>query len=494
MQQILPEGLILNQETDFSLEEYLGRLKSSEKSGNEQNSFKNVCAIIEELFEREWEHTDEIAKSIKLEREKRAIMGYESEMNYYKEKIKEMLINLKLTDVKPPNWFPNLSEAIFAELYGLSGLAPWAYDMESKYEKSPSAKLIGDRLYCLIDGKEVLQPQKIPLERRNKLKRALLMATPAERTEYGYHEVYLRNGIRITIYSGSRTKEQQDIMVFRKYILKKLDFDSLIEYGTIPGSAKPIFLKMIEIGFNVIFAGRVRSGKTTMLQIWQCCEDKSLEGVAVATDPETKWHILMPEAPIMQLIADGDELELVAKSLLRGDNDYILLEEMRDAAAFKLALDITSTGTVRSKATIHDNDGISVPYKMASKIVQKYGGRINPVIAQIYSNFDYVIELCQHPYDPKRKVVKGIVEYSYDKMRDEVYGDYICRYDFDSDCWLWRTHMAEEKYEKFSGLGKEIKELENMLKKLETTNPAVIKNPELWSISPSYYEKRVEYV
>ncbi len=30
MQQTLPEGLILNQETDFSLEEYLGRLKSSE--------------------------------------------------------------------------------------------------------------------------------------------------------------------------------------------------------------------------------------------------------------------------------------------------------------------------------------------------------------------------------------------------------------------------------------------------------------------------------
>lgn len=494
MQQTLPEGLILNRETDFSLEEYLGRLKNSEKSDGERNSFKNVCAIIEESFEREWEHTDEIAKSIKLEREKRAIMGYESEMNYYKEKIKEMLINLKLTDVKPPEWFPDLSEAIFAELYGLSGLAPWAYDMEEKYAKSPSAKLIGDRLYCLIDGKEVLQPQRIPLERRNKLKRALLMATPAERTEYGYHEVYLRNGIRITIYSGNRTKEQQDIMVFRKYILKKLDFDSLIAYDTIPESAKGVFLKMIEIGFNVIFAGRVRSGKTTMLQIWQCCEDRSLEGVAIATDPETKWHVLMPEAPIMQLIADGDELEMISKSLLRGDNDYILLEEMRDAAAFRLALDITSTGTVRSKATIHDNDALSVPYKMASKIVQKYGGKINPVIAQIYSNFDYVIELCQHPRDSKRKIVRGIMEYSYDRAADEVRGDYICRYDFDSECWIWRAHMAEEKYEKFAGLAKEIKELEEILKKLEAGNPISIKNPDTWSIAPSYYEKRDAHV
>ena len=97
----------------------------------------------------------------------------------------------------------------------MAGLAPWAYDMDEKYRSSSSAKLIGDRLYCLIGGKSCLQPQRISKRRREQLKRTLLLATPHERLEYGFHEVYLRNGIRITIYSGDRTKEGQDIMVFR---------------------------------------------------------------------------------------------------------------------------------------------------------------------------------------------------------------------------------------------------------------------------------------
>ena len=122
-------------------------------------------------------------------------------------------------------------------------------------------------------------------------------------------------------------------------------------------------------------------GKTTFLQTWQKYENRDLEGMAIATDPETPWHELMPEAPLMQLVADGPRLEEITKSLLRGDNDYILLEEMRDAAAFRLALDITSTGTMRSKATIHDNDAVSIPYRMASKIRERYGGDLNALIA-----------------------------------------------------------------------------------------------------------------
>ena len=76
----------------------------------------------------------------------------------------------------------------------------------------------------------------------------------------------------------------------------------------------------------------------------------------------------------MQITADGKELNAISKALLRGDNDYVLLEEMRDAYAFKLALDITSTGTRRSKATIHSGDSLEIPFKMASAIVAEFGG------------------------------------------------------------------------------------------------------------------------
>ncbi|MGF6375190.1 hypothetical protein M2140_000224 [Clostridiales Family XIII bacterium PM5-7] len=449
--------------------------------------FMAICKSVENTFDREWQETDDFAKNEKLEREKQAIMGNPAATKFYKERIREILTAKQLLDRWYPPWYSDLVEGIFAELYGLSGLAPWAYDMTEAYKHSPSAKLIGDRLYCLIDGKSCLQPQRISNRRRQQLKRTLLLATPRERLEYGFHEVYLHNGIRITIYSGERTKDDQDVMVFRKYILKEYTFEHLARLGTIPVEVIPVFKLMIKIGFNMIFAGQVRSGKTTFLQIWQRYEDQSLEGLAIATDPETPWHVIMPEAPIMQLIADGSQLSDMTKSLLRGDNDYVLLEEMRDAVAFNFMLDITSTGTMRSKATIHDHDGVNIPYKMASKIRERFGGELKELIAQVYRNFDYAIEFTQLPENRGKKVMKGIIEYTYDVRQDAVMAKRICQYDFVGKKWLWSDDMSSlAKAEKIPEMATEIHEMKRRLSELkaggEITEPT--------TILPGYDERR----
>ena len=61
-------------------------------------------------------------------------------------------------------------------------------------------------MYCLIDGVETLQKQMLSEKRRLQLKKALLLDKPDERLEYGFHEVYLNNGIRVTRASGSPTR------------------------------------------------------------------------------------------------------------------------------------------------------------------------------------------------------------------------------------------------------------------------------------------------
>lgn len=475
-------------EKAFSLEDYLSKVLQKEDGVKVEplERFHQICSIVESEFDKEWDETDDMAKNRKLEREKRAMMGFSEETTFYKEKIKEILREKNLADSWYPPWYPNLAEGIFAETYGLSGLAPWAYDMEEKYKRSSSAKLIGDRLYCFIDGKAQLQPQRIPGRRREQLKRTLLLATPYERLEYGFHEVYLNNGIRITIYSGDRTKEGQDIMVFRKYILPELSFEYLAKAETIPEAAIPLFRKMIEIGFNVLFSGQVRSGKTTFMQVWQRYEDPTLEGVAIATDPDTPGQEILPQAPIMQLVADGSRLVSITKSLLRGDNDYILLEEMRDGAAFHLALDITSTGTTRSKGTIHDNDAVNIPYKMASKICQSYGGDMRQLIAQVYKNFDYVLELSQVPEYKSKKVLKGIWEYSYDVKKDRVAARKLCSYDFTEKTWRWNPDACEQKMKKYPQLKKEIEEMNRILARLAEDSP--MESAETEALYPAYYQ------
>lgn len=472
-------------EREFFLDKFLDN-ETKALGGNVddfEERFKDICKIVEDAFDKDWDETEDGAKNRKLEREKRAIMGFEIEMDFYKEKIKGMLREKRLLNEWFPPWYTNIYEAIFAELYGLSGLAPWAYDMTEEYKKSSSAKLIGENLYCLIEGKSVLQPQKIYRRRREQLKRTMLLATPYERLEYGFHEVYLHNGIRITIFSGDRTKKDQDVMVLRKYVLKDLTFEEMVLKKTIPYESIEFFRTMIDIGFNVIFAGQVRSGKTTFLQTWQRYEDKTLEGLAIATDPETPWHILMPDVPIMQLVADGDDLEKIVKSLLRGDNDYVLLEEMRDAVAYNLALDITSTGTQRSKATIHDNDAINIPYKMGVKIRSKYGGDLNGIIGQVYRNFNYVFEFCQLPENKDRKVLKGIVEYRYDAESDQVSAHRICKYDFIKNQWLWKYDIGTDKEALAIDNGEKLEKMKYLLRRLEGKNPLMGNQ----IIIPAYY-------
>lgn len=469
----------------FCLESYLQSHIECErcKNADQTKGFLQICEIVRQSFDKEWRETDELAKKRKLDREKRAMMGYEEEMRFYKEKIKLILADRNLLQRWHPEWYPNLTEGVFAELYGLAGLAPWAYDMTEYYSKSSSAKLIGDRLYCLIDGKVQLQPQRISKRRREQLKRTLLMATPHERLEYGFHEVYLRNGIRITIYSGSRTKPEQEVMVFRKYVLEQLDFDSLVEKQTIPADAVPLFLSMIDAGVNILFAGQVRSGKTTFLQIWQKHERIDLEGLALATDAETPWHKIMPDAPLMQLIADGKDLERMTKSLLRGDNDYLLMEEMRDGTAFRMALDMTSTGTNRCKATIHERDGINIPYRMATKIRETYGGDEQQIIAQVFQNFDYVIELCQDPVDKSKKVMKGILEYGYDWKKNQVYCRRVCSYDFQQCNWRWNKKGGLVKLKKYPEAALQLERVHVIFKQL-----GELQGMEDEVVYPAYYE------
>lgn len=446
--------------------------------------FYELCSETETIFENRWKQADEISRRLGLEREKRAILGWEEDMEYYRSQIRDILDDMpESRAVQCPPWYKSLADGIFAELYGLAGLEPWIYNEKEEYIYSSSAKLIGERIYCLIGGVSVLQPQCISARRREQLKRALLMAYPRERVEKGFHEVYLHNGIRITIYSGERTKEGQEVMVFRKYIVRELTFEKLASLGTIPADACELFKTMVKIGFNVIFMGQVRAGKTVFLQTWQRYEDKGMEGLAISTDPETPWHEIMPEAPIMQIVADGEDLQAVSKSMLRGDNDYILLEEMRDADAFRLAIDITSAGTLRTKATIHGGNAQEIPYKMAAAVAAKFGGSLRAMIAQIYSNFNYVFELCQAPWDRSKKILKTISEYRYDAHTDTVSVHDICRYDHQENRWRWKHDIGEDKREMGKLQPDEFKKMDKMLRMLADRNPIT----ENTVIYPRYY-------
>ncbi len=435
----------------------------------QDKGFGTLLRDVLKCLEEEWKSTGEQDRTERLEMEKKAIMGYPEEADKVRDRIREIIEENDFEKSYPP-WYRSAEDAVFNELFGLAGIAPWAYDETEEYIRSSSAKLIGDKLYCLIDGKSVLQPQRIGRKRREQLKRALLMATPNERLENGFHEVYLYNGIRVTIFSGHRTKEGQDIMVFRKYVLENMKFEDLAELGTIPPGSGELFSLLVKAGVNVIFAGPVRSGKTTFLRVWQSYEDRDLEGLAIATDPETDWTKIMGDAPMMQIVADGEELENITKPILRGDNDYVLLEEMRDAVAFNIALEITSLGTRRSKATVHTMSADALPYMMAEKIRHRYGGETRDIIRKIVENFDLVFEFRQMDDNRSVKKLTAITQYYIDKETGKPASLKMMKYDFAGSRWIWNSNLCCKMKEILRTHPDEARRIVEILKDLEASS------------------------
>jgi pilus assembly protein CpaF len=235
-------------------------------------------------------------------------------------------------------------------------------------------------------------------------------------------------------------KKGQDAIVFRRYIVPILSFEEQVRRKTIPRESIPLFRHMVKIGFNVVFLGAVRTAKTTFLTTWQSYEDPSLEGVMVETDPEIPLHIILPKAPILQLIADGQELLRISKSLLRSDADYFILAEARDGVALNTAVKIAGKGTKRLKLTFHSGDPHQFPLEAADEIIQSTGGDLRMTMRRVAAGFDYLFHFIQLA-DKREKRLKSILEMCCDED-GEITMSSMCEYDILNDSWTFHETVG----------------------------------------------------
>lgn len=401
--------------------------------------FISVCQSVKEVFFQRYQSEENLQSAMEIQ--KRAIVGYQQEVEFYKEKISELVAENHWEAVAYPQWYENLVNGIYHENWGMAGMAEW---FSPKYMESSSAKIIGDRIYYLHRGQMMLMPQRISSERRDQMIRAFLLLTPEERLDREFHEVYLLDGTRITIYKGNMTKKEQDVIIFRRYIIPNYTFEEQARRHTIPEDAIPLFRAMVDIGYSIVCTGAVRTSKTTFLATWQQYEDPVLEGVLLETDPEIPLHRLMPEAPIVQLLADNERMKTISKNLLRSDADYFILAEARDGKALDTAVRIASKGTKRMKMTFHTRNPLDLPGEVASEIIKTEGGQWDTTRLKVAESFDYIFHFVQLT-DKSQKRLRGIYEMGLTRDRKEVYVEPICMYDYETDEWMWREYLGIEK-------------------------------------------------
>lgn len=451
-----------NKEEEFFVDKYLSSIKVSKSRGrkhlNEKELFLNLCRSVQFYFEDQWKKAEGQESKI-LERQTKALIGIPDHVNYFKDLVGKYLEDSGKTGVPYPKWYSSLVDGVFHEVWGLAGISAWMDIPESS-----SAKIIGERIYYLIDGKMILQEQKISAQRFGALKKALLLLTPEIPQSSPNIEILMHSGERVAFYGGTLTKSGQDIMVFRKYVVFNYTLEEQARRGTIPKEAVSMLKNLAKVGFNILFCGAVRTAKTTMLTTFQLLEDPSLEGVLIESNAEIPLHELMPETPIMQLVCDGDELSGITKQLMRSDGDYIICGEARDGNMLSLLVEIANRGTRHCKSTVHLSDVFDLPYDIANMIVNEKGGSLKHTIIKVAKSFHYVFEFIQLS-DRSKKRLKGIYEIRYDYITHKISINQICRYELESDSWTFFYDIGddkeaiakEENYQAFLEYKKELK-------------------------------------
>lgn len=450
----------------FNFSEFVKEAKKEEIVPEDQlKQFYLLCEKIRGNFFSDWE-SRESSRSV-LDLQKRAIIGYPKEREFFKTRIHQLVQEAGSETCVYPSWYESLEDAIYHENWGLTGLAQW---FSPGFASSSSAKIIGDRIYFMRKGRMELMPQRIRAERRDQLIKSFLLLTPEERMDKDYYETYLLDGTRVTVFTEPMAKKNQTSIIFRRYIVPSLSFEEQARRGTIPEKAIPFFRSMVKVGYNVVFLGAVRTAKTTFLTTWQSYEDPTLEGVMVETDPEIPMDKILPTAPIVQLIADGDDLKKISKNLLRSDADYFILAEARDGIALDTAVKLAAKGTKRMKLTFHSRLPAQFPLEAATEIVKQTGGELNLTMNMIASGFDYLFHFIQLA-DKSQKRLKGIYQMNLTEDK-EILVEPVCLYDQQKDNWTFfnvigkaqSTYGMESEPESF-------KEMSRLLEKLAEISP-----------------------
>ena len=408
-----------------------------EGSTGKSLSFDGACLLVESEMAERWDSAGFDA----VEFQKRAIIGYESERQAMIAQICGILQAAgSVSNV--PEWYTDIESGVFHEIWGLAGLAEW---FQPEWRQSSSAKIIGENIFFMAEGDMCRMPQKISPARREQLIRALLLLSPEERMDKAFHELYMVDGTRVTIFREGLAKKGQEALVFRRYIVPDYSFEEQAVRGTIPSESIPLFENMVKVGYNVVFCGSVRSAKTTFLSTWQRYEDPKLEGVMVETDPEIPLHALMPGAPLVQLLADGTSLSAISRNLLRSDADYFILAEARDGIALDTAVRIARKGTRRMKMTFHCREPYSFPSDAAMEIVRSLGGDAAETAKLVAGSFDYLFHFVNLRGEGKR--LKGIFEMglAWSDGRPVIEMHEICRYDRAEGRWRWCDHISADK-------------------------------------------------
>lgn len=402
-------------------------------------------------------------ENIWLERQHQAVIGNEQAMAYFITKINEVLTKENITTKEFPSFYSSLAEAVFHEVWGVSILHKWDTMPESE-----AAVIRGTELWLDINGQFVKQPERFEnVEAVERVKRALTMRVEDAiiNKQNPELEIEREDGSRITMIQKPRGRD--NYIMFRRFVVKNLTLEEQANLGTIAKDDIPFFRALARTMTNTIFAGRVRSAKTTFMKTMIGERDPSYVAAVMEKHFELDLSRQFPDRLFFEVQAKEGDLHQAVPRLLRMEHDYIVVGEIRSLET-EGYLQACERGERGALSTYHLTSVENVVSQIARHILDEFPNRkFENELERVARNIDIIITMTAER-DRRKKRVIGVTEVIWDdetrthRTQDLIrYSPVTKKYYYSSNITKHLlTLMADESFEDTKILLNHLKEKE----------------------------------
>lgn len=415
------------------------KLKTAAPSQTVRHDFQAAKKAVQKFFHDKVEDKM-IKESERAERQRiehQATLGNKDSMDMLIDEINSFLRDSPYQNISYDPMFDSLSHAIFEHIYRFKNFYKW-----QNYPNSPSAKILGKEIWFKIDGKFVKQDEEFSsIEEVEEIIRLLQQNNPNftvnEKQPQG--ELDLPDGTRITLTIPPRTL--YPTIVFRRFIVNNFSFEEQVRYGTIAREDIPIFQTLARVRANMVIAGGVESGKSTMLKTFYAERPADLVALMIETHPETFLKRDFPERLVHEFSISDADIRSVLKTILRFDHDYVIMQEVRGVEA-DAAIDGASRGATGLLMTYHVTEPSKVCEQLAQHILDVYPSRryVNEV-RRVSQTLNLGVTMKTFPGNKKR--VTSVFEVNYDYNTDKAWISYLMKYDSINHRWEYNDQLSD---------------------------------------------------
>lgn len=377
-------------------------------------------------------------ENIWLERQHKAVIGDEQAMSYFITKINEVLQKENITTTDFPKFYDSLAEAIFHEVWGVSILHKW-----DKMPTSEAAVIRGTQLWLDINGQFKKQHEEFEnVEAVERIKRAFTMrvkdAVINEQTPE--LEIEREDGSRITMIQKPRGKE--NYVMFRRFVVKNMSLDEQANLGTILTEDIPLFRSLSRVMANTIFAGRVRSAKSTFMKTMLRERDPSFVAAVMEKHFELDLTKQFKDRLIFEVQAKEGDLHHAIPRLLRMEHDYIVVGEIRSLET-EGYLQACERGERGAFSTYHLTQVENVAPQITRHILDEFPNRnFDNELERVSRNIDIIVTMSADR-DRRRKRVIGVTEIIWDEKNRTHRTQDLVRYSPATDKYYYSSNITK---------------------------------------------------